>query len=435
MGLLERLGLRHRTEAAKYIWGETSDSNKNAPPTFISYLIRNKINNVDDPNHLYEVANKDPLAKYIVYKLAENALDDWFKFVDKDGNEIMLDVQRELTMLDAKKHLTQALAAERWGGHSWLFCGKNRYIPKTREGGRIASLMRFTRLDCVVYEYDEMGNPKTMEITVNVGRGQYTQYEEKIKIPAEDMQLWNTRPIGRGYEGHSALEAVWDMLVYLRELYDSMTWYDRKIGQGLFVITSKVGIPDDLKSNMDTSFQDVSNRRSFVADGALIENMEFIGPAANATDFEAHIDACLKLVAAGTGIPKDVLIGATAGAITGSETNIKSLFVTLNQIQTSIEWNIRDLVRRMGFANEDYGIAWNARYAHDEEEQSKINMNDAQTLAIRSNWLTINELRDVEGLPPIVGGDVLKADFQINVAGMQTAEEREQTRNPTGENL
>ena len=254
-------------------------------------------------------------------------------------------------------------------------------------------------------------------------------------LPAEDFIFWNTRPIGRGYKGRSALEAVWTDLIYIRELKDSMTMFGRKMGSGIFVITTSATISDELKASMNTAYADVSNRRAIVMDGSAVNKSEFIGPQGATTDFEQHINTLLGNVAAGCGVPKDVLVGATAGAITGSETNVKSLFATLNQIQTSIEPYIRELVRRMGYSNEDYNIEWNTRYAHDEEDESKIGMNNANTLATRAGWLTINEIRAIEGYGPKEGGDRLKSDFQIDVKGMQTADEQDATNNPQGENL
>jgi len=175
-------------------------------------------------------------------------------------------------------------------------------------------------------------------------------------------------------------------------------------------------------------------------DPAIIESVEFVGAEGSTTDFENHIKILLERIAAGASIPKDVLIGATAGAISGSEVNVKALFQAINSIQQSIEPYIRELMSRLGY-NEDYEIDWNVRYAHDEEQRSKIDMNNAQTLAIRSSWLTKNEIRAIEGLPAMEGGDELKkpVDFSVGVSGLsdkeQTPDEREQTRNPNGEQL
>ena len=416
---------------------ELTSGGKNAPPTFVPDLIQEETCDRDDEDHLALIAAGDPLGNYICNKLSENAFDDWFKFTDADGNEVMEDVQAELVRLQAKKVLTQTLQYERTFGYAYLYTGKNRYVPQTPEGSRLAALHPFSPQECVVKTYDQYGVPSQMELTVNVGQGEYTTVEQKIQLPAEDFIFWNTRPIGRGYKGRSALYSVWDYLTYLRYIYHSMCWYDMKIANGILCILTKSGIPDELRSKINIAAEDYGVKKVLVLDGTKVEPPAFIGPSAGQTDFEVHIDACLKLVAAGTGIPKDVLIGLSAGSITGSEINVKALFATLNQIQTSVEIYIRDLVRRMGYPDEDYLIAWNARFAHDEEEQSKIRMNDAQALAIRSAWLTVNELREADGLPPRADGDKLKMDFEIGIQAqqMKNSEQQDNTKNPEGKQV
>jgi len=432
-GIFRRLR-NYRSDATLRL-GEDDMVSRNEPPVFVPDLITEESTNRDDLDHLEHVAAGDPLGHYIVYKLAENTFDDWFAFKDDKGNVVMQDTQRELVRLQAKRVLTQALAYERTFGYAYLYTGKNRYVPQSPQGGKIAALHPFTPRECVVKEYNGLGEPVTMEVTVNVGEGEYTTREQKILLEAKDFIIWNTRPIGRGYTGRSALYSVWDYLTYVRYIANSMSWYDMKIGVGLFYVMTKVGIPDELRTKLNQSFEDISNKRAWVGDGSKVESFGWAGPAAGATDFQTHIDECLKQIAAGTGIPKDVLIGLSAGAITGSEVNVKSLFATLNQIQTSIEPYIRELVLRMGYADDSYEIEWNARFAHDETEQAKIAMDKAQTLAIRSKWMTINEIREEEGLPPREDGDRLSSDFEIGMQGMQTPEEKENTHNPKGENL
>ena len=217
-----------------------------------------------------------------------------------------------------------------------------------------------------------------------------------------------------------------------------MTMFGRKMGSGLFVITTKQGIDDTLKGQMNTTYADVSNRRAIVNDGSIIDNMGFIGPQGSTTDFEAHISILLGQIAAGSGIPKDLLIGASGGTNEASSTNVKSLFATLSQIQSSLEPGLRELIRRMGYTREDYNFLWNARYAHDEEEQSKIDMNVAQTIATKT-WLTNNEKRALDGYGPVEGGDELTSDISIGVSGLnkkeQTADEQDATNNANGDNL
>ncbi len=279
MGLRKSIANRiYRKETSSFL--DVPATSKTASPTFVPELIRTKVTNVEDLNHLDEVARKDPLGQFIVYKLSENALDDGFKFVDDKGEEIMQNVQKELIALEFKKAFTQTLAAERGFGYAYSYTGKNRYIPKTREGGKIASLYCLTPLECVVKKYKENGDPMTMEVKVNVGVGEYTTIEKKIPLPAKDFIFWNTRPIGRGYKGRSVLEPIWDMLTYLRYIFHSMTWSDMKHGSGIFTIFTEIGLGEELMGKMAIAYKDVNVKRSLVVDGSQVNRMEFVGPPA-----------------------------------------------------------------------------------------------------------------------------------------------------------
>jgi len=318
--VLRRIFRREGT--SKIEWA--SDTNKNAPPTFVPEIIRNKTWILTDKNHLDFVARNDPLANMIVYGVAEMIFDDGFKFTDENGEEIAKNkaIQRELRRLNAKKAFIQCLAAERTFGHCYLYTGRNKFIPKVKEGGKIASLHCFTPIECTVFEYDDTGNPVTMKIELNVGKGG-TVSQEVLYLPASDFILWNTRPIGRGYEGRSILEAIWDMLVYIRYLFHSMTYYDIKIGHGLFAAYVNAGFDSAAIDKWQAAFQDISIKRALVMDAGDVEKVEFIGPTSNATNFVEHIDMCIQTLSVPVGIPKELLMGAAAGAVTGSETNIK----------------------------------------------------------------------------------------------------------------
>jgi hypothetical protein len=409
---------------------------RNDPPTFVPDLILRKVNQVDDLSHLSDVARLDPLGNYITYGMANEALRDGFKLVDEEGNEIMQEVQREIEILRAVDVMILALAYERTYGWSYIYTGKNRYVPSAPEGGRLAKLYAFTPEECVVKQYTAVGDPLSMELTVHVGEGEGQIREKKIILPAEDFIFFNTRPIGRGYQGMSALEPVWDMLTYIRRLYWSMCFYDMKIGHGLFAVMTEGGIQDEYITKLEASLQDIGTQTSWIIDGTKIKEAKYIGAGAGATDFDTHINACLKLVAAGTGVAMDVLVGASAGTISGSDVNQKSSFKEVSEIQGSTEPVWEEIIKRMGFDNGDYGFLWNARYAHDEEEQAKIDFAHAQTQQIKLDWMTINEVRAEEGLPPTEGGDKLKAEFQINVDGLggpgQSPEEQENTGNEGG---
>jgi len=432
---LRRLFFREGT--SKLEWSSTV--NRNAPPVFVPELIRNRITNVTEPSHLEQVSRYDPLGKFFTHGMATRVFDDWFVFRDADGEEVLQEAQEQLKRLNAKKIFTQLYAAELAFGYCWEYTGKNRYIPASGEGGRIATLHYFTPLNCSVFEYDETGNPKTMKIELNVGKAG-SIVGEVLYLPASDFIPWVTRPEGRGYTGRSILEPIWDMLTYIRYEFHSMTWYDIKIGHGIFAAYAKAGFGEENLAKWQSAFEDISVKRAMVLDKDQVEKVEFVQANAQATSFVDHINACMMMVAIGAEMPKDLIAGVAAGAVTGSDVNLKLMEIVEREFQKAVEPYIWQTIERMGFARKDYVIDWNVKYAQDEEERAKIEQTHAQALATKLAYMTIDEVRAEEGLPPLPEGrgDMLSSEtsnFNIGVQGLQTPQQQDKTNNPEGKQL
>jgi len=430
-----------REGTSKLEW--TSTTSKTAPPTFVPEIVRSKIWNVEDLEHLDKVSRLDPLANFIVYGVADMIFDDDFKFVDEAGEEIMQDTKKELRRLNANRAWIQCLATERAFGHGFQYNGPNKYAPQSGEGGKLATIACFTPRQCSIHEYTETGEPKTMKLNLTIGRGAGQEGVE-LFLPAKDFIIWNTRPIGRGYTGRSILEAIWDMLVYIRYLFHSMTFYDMKIGHGLFAVFVQAGFDATVIAKWQAALEDISHKRALVVDSGDVDKMEFVGPTSNATDFVEHIDMCIQTLSVPVGIPKELLMGAAAGAVTGSETNIKLGDEQERKIKNSIEEYLRATVREMGYSNEDYFIEWIEKTAHTEEERAKIEQTHAQAVITMLPVFTIDEIREKEGYPPLPDGrgDKLASEvssFGIDVKGLQeeeqTPEEEEKTQNKEGTQL
>ena len=445
--ILSRLSSRFRQDTS-YIsppdW-YTSGSGKNKPPTFVPYLIQHEVDDVDDPHHLNDVSRRDPVAYFGTYGVANEAMGDGFVLVDASGEEAARNkrVQRELMLLKATDVMIQALAYERAFGTGYIYTGKNRYVPETPEGGRLAALAAFSPLTCTVKRYNDTGRPIVMELTVQVGEGEYSVREKKISLPAEDFIFLVTRPRENNpYQGQSALEPVWDDLTYLRYIMHSMSWYDMKIGNGMFYVITKTGIPDTMVARLNTSLEDHSIKRATVFDGQHVQEFGFAGPNAGATDFPSHIDACLQRISAGLDIPKDVLVGVTGGTNEAASSAEKASFKKVSEVRIDCEYAWRELITRAGFSIDDLHFQWNERFAHDEEQRSKIEMNTAQANNMKMAYMTIDEIREHMGLAPLPDGrgDKLQGEvssFNMNVQGLggpeaPPSEQAEDTKNPAG---
>lgn len=409
MGIWDRI-TRRRTEEQKRLWDYSTDLT--APPTYFSDLISGEIWDRDNPKHQRDVAYKDAVANYITVKIAENTFDDWFVLVDKNGIEHPDNqrIQRELKRMNAKKKLTQTLVGERIFGDTVLYTGPNVYREDYDEGYQLANLDVFTPIyfDLPKDMRDDKGRPEIVRIYPNPANRAI--YED---LPYNDFIHFITRPRGRSYRGYAATYSAWVDLTYIRISKHAQSWLDGKHGLGIFAWFLEGRLTDETEGALEDMLEDLSVMRAAIVDGNLVKDVKWIGPpASGASRINDSIDMLLGLVSAATGVPKDILIGLSAGAITGSEINNKALYATLNQIQMSMEPYIRELIKRMGYEN-DYEIDWNTRYATDELEQAQIRLLNAQSAQME----TLTAQGRTEG------------DIMIS---LKTGKEEQQTRNKEG---
>lgn len=440
--LMDTLG-NVRTEIQKRLYDGNQDTT--APILFIDDLVYGDVVNRDSLLHQKDVAQKDAVAKYIVVKIAENALDDGFRLVKKVGDEeeIMPEITKGLKRLGFKRFMTEAVIAERMHGHGYLYTGTNKFrqdwVDAGLEGGEIGGLDAFTPMNAKVLndDYDENGNPTFVTVWTNPNNQGDTK-----RLPFKEFIQVMTRPKGRSDKGYPATYSVWTELAYIRISKHALNFAHGKWGLGLLLLWSKGTLTSEVQSQIEEMLEGISNSRAGLINMDDIDRAEWTGPSGGGTtDITQGIDMYLGLVSAGTGIPKDILTGISAGAITGSEINSKELYATLNQVQKSIEPFIRELIRRMGHNGEDYEIDWNTRYATDEKEQAEIEVSHVSAQVARLQYYTMNEVRAIDNMKRVEGGDETpgaKDDFNIGFSGLSEPtgpEEQEQTRNKEGKQI
>jgi len=441
-GIWRRLTGRREEVTGRTPWADSLASNKNRPPNFVPSLIKDRIWDKDNVEHQKRVAEEDPIARGIVGNMAENVFDDWIVIVDENGEEHKDNrkIQRDFRRLNAPYVLTQALKAERGQGHCYIFVGKEKLNQDVIVPGnmrRIANLDYLTPSDTDVIEWDKWGMPETLEIKVLTNAGESGQTTVRKKIKVKDCILLRTNPYDRTHRGRPATYGCWDALVFARHILYSISSYLMIIGLGAFIAYVKGKVDDEVVAAIQIELNKMSVTRGLVLSNKIYDRVVWEGASGGAMDFSSIFTILYNKISSATGIPTDILRGMNAGQIAGAETNIKSLYQTLNRIQKSVEPAIRELIRRLGYSD-DYLIVWNVRYAHDREEESRIDYLDSQSMVVRLQYMTIDEVRKLNKLGPIEGGDVLGSTQKIVLQGKEPTageNEQEQTRNPEGVNV
>lgn len=420
MSFIRRITRRFRSEDWKRLYDYNADTT--APLSFVSDLVSGEFTDKNVDANLLKVAWEDPIANRICVLLSENVFDDWFvlkKWQETDTGEQELvehpdnaQIQEELTRMNAKYHFTQAAIGESIFGRTAQVFNMNIHRDDVvKNGYQVATLDIFTPENMTIptEAYDqETGEPDYIVIYPNATNEQKTD-----QIPWSDVLWWCTRPKGRSYDGYSAMHSVWDLMTYLRESLDAMSWAHKKFGLGIWMWYIKGGMSTELYTAIETQLKDINARRALLAETDKIDRVEWSGPEQGTADIVGGMEFQLGQISAGCGIPKAIFTGAEAGAITGSEINNKALYATIQKRQSDYTPYILETIRRMGYDIEGMVVEFNTRYATDELEQAQIRLLNAQAAQM--------EMQAAMGIDPNA----------INV-NVKDGEDMKQTQNPTG---
>ncbi len=119
----------------------------------------------------------------------------------------------------------------------------------------------------------------------------------------------------------------------------------------------------------------------------------------------------MERISAGSGIPKPMIIGAQAGQLAGSEVNEREYFKLISDCQSRYEPMIMslidDLMRTGQVPDMHYRIRWLGGFEINPRDKAAAELDRVKALALMTNWMTVNEIRQLEGLERIPGGDVV----------------------------
>lgn len=127
-----------------------------------------------------------------------------------------------------------------------------------------------------------------------------------------------------------------------------------------------------------------------------------IDPTGILTSFYTNLSAALDM-------PKDMLIGASAGAVSGSQTNLRDYYEDTQAMVEEMSPVVENLyAAALGTTREALPIIvkWNRLYVDEKTEADTLFQNaQAASVAWRDGVMTVNEYRSRLSLPPIPDGD------------------------------
>lgn len=355
---------------------------------------------------------REPVAYRVVFTIAHDIFDNWFE-IQIEGDEESeasqkLDqmIQKKLSKLKAKQEFTRMSVFERAYGWAIIVLGysdtgKTLATP-TENIKDLLELKAYSPTQITVSESDLEQDPNNPRFGFpkyyNIKRAGKLQGE--VKVHYSRVIPFANRLFGHDWQGQSTLDPIWDDLNVLRNIRWSMGQTMYRYGSGFPDITFTGAELDDINTWIDSgAFQNLNARTYFAH--SEDQTMEFKGLAGHALDPMNYYLPPMEHISCGTGIPLNILRGAQAGQLTGSEVNQMEYYGVISDEQSGYEDGIRQLIDIILGLNPDgrrvnpvqYKFKWLGGFELDQEKQQTIATSRSQELLNLWNFFNRNEIR------------------------------------------
>jgi len=378
---------------------------------------------------------REPVAHRIVFTVAHDIYDNWFEVEPMEGEKEEKErfneaVQKALFQLNAKDIFTQAAVYERAYGWSIILLG---YQDK---GETLKSPVLNPEK---IVDLEAYGPPQVTKVEVDKDKdsprfGEPEIYmvmrsgSESVEVHHSRVIHFATRKLEAGYKGINVLEPVWDDLTNLRNIRWGMGQTMYRYGSGFPVITIEGAGKEELEE-WSRTWGPLTARTSMFKNEK--QDIEFKGLAGRALDPEPYYTPIMENISAGTSIPMAILRGAQAGQLAGSEVNEREYFKLVSDCQSRYEPGVRHLIDELIKIGQietkvkDYRINWKGAFEINPRDQAATELDKNRGLMLKTNWMTVNEVRKLEGLEPIPEADVVLGLSKIQGGQMAAVMDRE----------
>jgi phage-related protein (TIGR01555 family) len=389
------------------------------------------------------VSEREPVAHFLTYGVAADISEKWFTVNDPDTEEAdpALDrgVQDALAGLKAKARFTQAVSFERVYGWSLIVgaftdAASLASLKKPLKSGselKQLSVYPKTAVRIVTTDLDPMspryGEPVIYEL--NRGNGILTEihFTRVCLVKSRGMATSNT--LNDTSHSDSVLDVCWDDMTCGRNIRWGASQWMYRTGSGFAVIGFPAGTPvAKLEEYADSgAFANLMARTYMcIAQNSTTENngvtLEFKGVSGVALDPTPFFKTNVEQIAIATGIPQAKLVGAQAGAVTGSEVNMQDYYKVVSRCQSALEDVVRWIIDRLSESGQiklvssstamdyrhktarNYLVEWNSAFELSEESEAQIENTHTQANSNKLKYMSKDEVRAEEGLDPLPDG-------------------------------
>lgn len=369
---------------------------------------------------------REPVAHRVVFAVAHDIFDNWFSIDvvgEKPDTRFNDQIQGILEDLNAKSVFTEMAVYERLFGTAIIVVGFSDYgddlSKPVKDPQSVEDIVAYSPLEFIVQSSDEDKDPQSPRFGLPEF---YTLYQDgkRVRVHYSRVIHFATRLLDHPYMGLSVLEPIYDDLVLLRNIRWGLGQTIVRYGSGFPDITLKGRNAKQIDDFILSKQMETVNARTYFVHSDN-EQLEFKGIGGVTLDPEKYYVPIMESISAGAGIPMAILRGAQAGTLAGSEVNEREYFKIISDAQSRYEPGIRALIDMLiecgqvrWFYNvpRKYRISWGGGFEVNERDRALTQLSIAQAMNVRSNWMTINEIRasmepPLEPLPSPQGDVIL----------------------------
>lgn len=257
-----------------------------------------------------------------------------------------------------------------------------------------------------IIDWDQYGHP--IEFHVQPTNKKIDSFEIKI----QDCVFFDPH-LTDDYDGLPETAAAWDSMVDWLFEHESMTGFDQRLANGFMVLPTMLGTSDEVKSAYQSKMQNVRTEMGLIwevdpdIEGFKPEWMDISGSG----NFPEHLNKLEEAIATAIGFPARWLKGMEAGALSAAGEDRNQVYSKLKAIFKTCERFVIAVLKHHKWVASAENIAVKHGFQMELSDEEKANIDNIKATTIGlSTWLTINEMRERDGLPSIEGGDEMFAE-------------------------
>ena len=378
------------------------------------------------PQKLHRVALRTPLGWRLTYGYARDVWNNTLAIKIPDEHETSDKINKKLIpYLRSRKwfrEMEKLTAFEKEQGEAILLC----YY---KDGGNIASFKNKMTLNDEIVEVEAIspldyyidqwkrGEPQNYRIGVKSGMG-ISRAIQWIDVHPSRVIRKTGDEVEFRYQGYSDLAPVYDPIVVLSTILKAAGEAAFRWGTGHPVFFTKGLVTTAEYEELESKLQDITRRSWHMVPMEIIDHIDMLGQAGSMLNIKSLADIAIEQVIMATGFPKAILLGESAGVISGSEVNERAYFALLDTDHSELEpvvreyfrrdRNVRTLFKSIGKleltpADKEgyYELDWGIRQVLNKKDQMEFEQKQIANSLALTQVLTVDEVRERMGYKPI----------------------------------